>query len=648
MEAVSHMLTHAAVMSLLVFFNIGIIRAEVSLPAILSDHMVLQRDAEVPIWGWADPGEVVTVSIADQTVRTVADASGVWRVRLGPMSAQPVPLEMTVSGTNRLVVRDILVGEVWLASGQSNMQFSLSSTDTAATEVPQAGHPLIRIFAVPRRTALEPRADVSGKWQICTPASASGFSAVAYFFGRELHRTLDVPVGLIGSSWGGTNAEEWTPWERLEGVEEFQPILDRWRGAHPEVKALFTTSPALSLEVADLVFVPRGSGDPELLLDDFDDGDLRTALFGTWINRSSARGCQLAVAQENSAGPRFLRLTGTAAVGSEVRVAVHYTPGRATDFSRYRGLRMRLRGQGHLKFHSLQPTVSDSDNYTAALIPLSENWRTLTVDFEALRQAGWGKRQPFTGESLQGAVFEVLPTDRPIMRPPSGLFNGMIRPLVPMGLGGVIWYQGEGNAGRARQYRRLLPAMIEGWREAFEQDDLRFLIVQLPNFRSRKAEPAESDWAELREAQLLTYRSVSNTGLAVTIDLGEPDDVHPRSKAEVGRRLAAWAFGGIPGLGASLSGPLFRSHQVEGRRLRIWFDHAGTGLVAAGGPPLRGFAVAGADRRFHWARAEIEGDHRPGVERCRRSTRCGALRVVRQPGLQLVQSGRASRLTVPY
>jgi sialate O-acetylesterase len=279
------------------------------------------------------------------------------------------------------------------------------------------------------------------------------------------------------------------------------------------------------------------------------------------------------------------------------------TPANLTGFE---AIRLRVSGKGSFQLRALQPGITDTDDYSSEAIAASAPWREITVPLETLKQAGWGRKMPFTADAVSALVLEPL-LGKDGARPPGGLFNAMIRPLVPYAIQGAIWYQGEGNANRGRQYRTLLPALIQSWRSAWNQGDFPFLLVQLPNFRSRSPQPQESGWAELREAQAMTLR-VANTGLAVTIDVGEAEDVHPSHKRPVGERLARWALGTTYGRAGEYSGPLFASMQLEGADARIRFSHTGSGLAATDHLPLRGFALAGADRKFAWASAEIVGD----------------------------------------
>ncbi|HOB74636.1 MAG TPA: sialate O-acetylesterase [Phycisphaerae bacterium] len=446
---------HAA--GLLVGFVAATALADVKLPAVIGDHMVLQQGMPVPIWGTADAGEEVTVTLGDQKKTVTAGQDGRWMVRFEPLKAGQGPLEMTVAGKNRLSVSDILVGEVWICSGQSNMQWTVDRAKNATREIAAANYPRIRLFSVPRTVADTPQTDTQAEWTACGPKTIPGFSAVGYFFGRDLHKELDVPVGLIHTSWGGTPAESWTEHSVLAGEADFRPILDRWE----ENVRKYAQSLADWEKAADKA---RAEGKP--------------------------------------------------------------APKKPAD-------------------------------------PATNPWK------------------------------------------PAGLYNAMISPLVPFAVRGAIWYQGESNAPRAYQYRKLLPAMIKCWRDVWQQDQFAFLIVSLANFQAVKDEPGDDDWAELREAQAMTAAQPGN-GLAITIDVGEADDIHPKDKQTVGRRLMLQALKVAYGKDVVASGPVYDSMHIEGAKVRIKFKNA-EGLVAKGSVPT-GFAVAGEDRKWQWAHADIEGD----------------------------------------
>jgi sialate O-acetylesterase len=398
--------------------------AAVKLPAVIGDNMVLQRGQPVPIWGWADKGEEVTVALAGQTLTTKADDDGHWKVIVAKLDVGQ-PLEMTVKGSsgNTITVNNVLVGEVWVCSGQSNMHWTFNAGHGVMNndaEVAAAKYPGIRMFTVAKGGAAKPAADVGGTWLPITPENlavggGNGASALAYLFGKELHKTLGVPVGLINTSVGGTPAEFWTSRKALEANPALKPLAN--------------------------------------------------------------------------------------------------------------------------------------------------------------------------GQS-------------------SNLYNGMIAPLIPYAIRGAIWYQGESNVPAAHQYRTLFPAMIANWRVDWGQGDFPFGFVQLAPFRYGGQDPANC--AELWEAQVMTLKSVPNTGMAVTMDIGDVKDIHPRNKQEVGRRLALWALAKVYGRELAYSGPIYKSMAIDGSKIRLQFDYAGGGLIASDGKPLRDFTIAGADQKFLSAVAEID------------------------------------------
>jgi sialate O-acetylesterase len=426
--------------------------AALNLPSIFGDHMVLQAGKDIQVWGWAQPGEDIRVQLGWHRERTTADENGRWQVAFPPREAGD-NLKLKVKGDEeRIVFEDVLIGEVWVCSGQSNMQWSVERSNNPNLEIEQAHYPEMRLFSVPRKVTAEPQQDCEGEWVICSPETVAGFSAVGYFFGRDLHEDLDVPVGMIHSSWGGTPAESWTTLESVKADPIIAPVLEHWEN---ETK-----------KHEDALAAWRDGG-------------------------------------EQGDRPR----SGT-----------------------------------------------------------RNEWR------------------------------------------PAGLYNAMIAPIVPYTIQGAIWYQGESNASRAYQYRTLFPTMIQDWHEAWDQGPFPFLFVQLANFTPVLDDPADSDWAELREAQHMTLDKVENTGEAVAIDLGVPRDIHPRNKQEVARRLALSALANTYSQDIPYSGPVYTSMEKNGSEIILHFDHTDYGLQAYDQGRLEGFAIAGADANFVWADARIEGD----------------------------------------
>jgi sialate O-acetylesterase len=435
-------------------------RADVTLPAIIGDHMVLQQGVDVPIWGTADVGEQVKVTLNEQHKSATADAGGRWMVHLDALEASNEPVEIKIVGKNEITLKDVLIGEVWLGSGQSNMEFKVANAKDHAAEIKAADHPRIRLFAVARKIATEPVSDTEGSWAVCSPENVGRFSAVAYFFGRDLQHELKVPVGLIHSSVGGTGVMAWTP----------MPVLDAEKPARPEL--------------------------------------------GAW-KRLEAKAVKVHEQWEKSA--------------ERARAADRPVPAEPVDANK----------------------------------------------------------------------------DRRERNGPARLYNGMIAPIVPFAIRGVVWYQGEHDAGAAYRYRTMLQAMIESWRDAWGRN-FTCLIVSLPNFRAIVDHPTESNWAEMREAQAMVAAQPNN-GLAVTIDLGEADNIHPINKQPVGHRLMLEALATVYGRDIIASGPVYDFMKIEGGRIRIRFKNA-QGLTTKDGQELRGFAVAGKDRKYHWAKATLDGD----------------------------------------
>jgi sialate O-acetylesterase len=446
----------------------AVARANVTLPDVISSSMVLQRDHPVPIWGQADPGESVTVRFANQTRTATADGGGKWIVRLTAMHASATPATLTISGKNRIELKDILVGEVWLVTGQSNMQRLLSETANGEQAMAAANHPLIRLFNVSRQVGFKHAPPPLAVWRACSPESVKEFSAAGYYFGVELERELSVPVGLINSSYGGSQAEAWTPVGYLLASPDLKPTVDRtkiWDEERPRVKA----------------------------------------------------------------------------------------------------------------------------EYEEAL----KKWR---AEADKARSAG---ARPQPSPAVPDALREY--------RVAASIYDGMIAPLIPFAIRGAVWYQGESNEARAQQYGILLPVMIKAWRERWGEGNFPFGIVQLPNYRDPKPEPADEAWSFIREAQRQTAVTMRNVGLIVTIDIGEAHDIHPKNKLDVGKRMALWALADAYGRKITKSGPMFREAKISGGTIFLKFDESGAGLKIRDGDKLDEFAVAGADQKWHWANAKIVG-----------------------------------------
>lgn len=590
---------------------------------LFSDHAVLQRDVAVPVWGWTAPGSAVKVSVDGKPVAAAtADASGRWLAKLPALPAGG-PHTLAVEAGPELAVReDILAGDVWIASGQSNMQWPVAASNRAAEEIAAANHPRLRLFSVPQRIGLEPEELVEGSWQLCSPATVGGFSAVAYFFGRDLLEKLDVPIGLVNTSWGGTVAEAWTSAEALSELEDFRAPLEEFRKSVEAAKG-GRDDFAARLEAWWRANDPGSR-----------EGDLWAA---PSKDVSDWKSMEIPAAWENAGLPGFDGIVwfrkdfelGAAWAGKEAALRLGPVDDRdatwvngvrvgdGDDWSKPRAYKVP-RGVLVAGRNSIAVRVLDTGG-AGGLGGAASQYSLETLDGSAPPvplSGAWKYRDAAPLSKLAPAP--ARPGSNPNVV--TVLYNGMIAPLIPYAIRGAIWYQGESNADRPEQYRRLLPALIRDWRSRFGVGDFTFLVVQLANFTAPQKAPVESGWAELREAQLLTALSVPKVGLAVTIDIGEANDIHPRNKQDVGRRLALAALRIAYGKDIVWSGPIFRSMEVRGREARLAFDCAGGGLVARGGV-LKGFAISGEDGVFRWADARIEGAEvivsSPEVERPR-------------------------------
>jgi sialate O-acetylesterase len=427
--------------------------AEVRLPKIFSSEMVLQRGMKIPVWGWGQGGEKVTVKLGDKSAQVVTGSDGKWKIEL-PVFEAGGPYDMTVTGKNTVTFKNVLVGDVWLCSGQSNMTVLVSEAKNGKQEIAAANYPKIRLFQATYdmdHLANRPKPDLSDKgycWSGCTPKTISTYSAIAYFFGRDLYKAIDVPIGLIHVSWGATCIDTWTPRE---------------------------------------VLMKDALGQKEFM-----------------------------------------------------------------------------------------------------------EWDTA---WDAYRKDKTKKNPNQANNPNEFCV---------VSNQPAGLFNGAIHPLIPYAIRGVIWYQGEGNTPEPNRYLKLFPAMIQGWRKAWGQGNFPFLYVQLANYDKRLPEPSGSDWAELRESQMLAQKTL-NTAMITAIDIGEEANIHPINKQEVGRRLALAAQALVYGKKVVYSGPVYQSMKIDKGTVRLRFKQVNGGLVV-NGPELKGFAIAGDDKKFVWAKAKIEGD----------------------------------------
>jgi sialate O-acetylesterase len=590
------------------------------LPALFGDHMVLQQLRETPLWGWDRPAQTVTVSIGEQARSARAAADGRWEVTLPALPAGG-PHTIVVVGSETRRIDDVLVGDVWLASGQSNMEFELGRASDAAAAIAEARRPEIRMFTVKRHTAGAPAVDVEGVWHVSTPETAPRFSAVAYFFAETIQTTLGFPVGVIHSSWGGTPAEAWTSRTALAARPETKPLADRYKaGATPEAQAEYERAKAAwraRVYCKDPGNKGLGLFYAERELDDSRWKELEVP--GIWQERGLAINGAVwfrhpFVVEAKHAQADFELELGPIDDFDETYVNGEKVGGIGPENpDAWRTPRRYLIPNAYLHAGRNVIAVRVFDHFGGGgFHGASNELRVFPAGSAAEAQSLSGAWRyhvewsvPYPKELLgQEPKPPAGPNDQ---NSPGVLFDGMIAPLVPFGLRGAIWYQGESNVGRAAEYRALLPTLIADWRGRF-RNDFPFYIVQLANFLERRPAPTESAWAELRDAQAKVSESVPGAGLAVTIDIGEGADIHPKNKRDVGKRLALLALAKTYGKAIEHSGPTVQVVRREPGKLVVVFGHADGGLRLAGKTKkVTGFAIAAADKKFVWADARLDG-----------------------------------------
>lgn len=583
------------------------LHAGVTLPKIFSDNMVLQRNKTIPVWGWANANEKITVQFDHQTKKTKADKNGKWMVKLDNESAGG-PYQLIVKGKNTITINDVLVGEVWICSGQSNMEMPIEGwgqINNYQQEIANANYPMIRHFKVPNQVSSIPLTDVSGgSWKICSPATASDFSAVAYFFGRELYNKLKVPIGLLNTSWGGTIVETWTSRKAFENSDEFKNMIAGMPSLNLDSLAKERSAETLkrvealqgSLNAIDAsTWKDLNTDDsnwPQMQLPNLWEsqqiGDMDGIVwFRKTINISAEDAGKTATLFLSMIDDNDITYLNGVKVGSTdgYNVKREYTIPANILKEGKNVIAVRVEdtgGGGGIYGDSAQMKLSLGND----IIALSGKWN-------------------FKVEKIAGGSVSIGPNSYPTL-----LFNAMVNPLIPFAMEGVIWYQGESNAGRAYQYSKAFPLMINDWRSRWNEGDFPFYFVQLASFNAANGNSKNgSTWAELREAQTKTL-SLPNTGMAVTTDIGNPTNIHPKDKQDVGKRLAAIAFHNVYGENNVYSGPMYQSMKINGNKITVSFTHTGSGLMVKDKYGyLTGFEIAGANKKFHYAKAYMDGSN---------------------------------------
>ncbi len=576
--------------------------ANVQLPLLFSDDMVLQRDKSIPVWGWADANEQVSVYFKEQVIHTKADKKGNWTVNLKPEQAGG-PFKFTVKGKNTIILDNVLVGDVWICSGQSNMEWPVSSAMNFDQELKDADFPMIRHFLVERDMSGIPKSKLkNGQWEVCNKNTVGGFTAVGYFFAKKLHKETNIPIGIIHTSWGGTCVETWTSKEAFQGSQEFSEMIAGLPSI--DIDALAKNQKELITKRIEKVLGSKIAAQEETLFKEPGFNDVNwpemqapglwetQQLIGVdgvvWMRKT------VEISKEDAHKPAEIALAKiddddiTYINGIEVGATNRYDTKRVYEIPAQilkEGKNViAIRIVDYVGGGGIWGDEADLKLTTqSAVIPLSGEWKFNVVEI----------------------ISSLSPNSYPSL-----LYNAMVNPLIPYAFQGVLWYQGEANVGRAEQYKKAFPLMIEDWRQKWGQGDFPFYFVQLSSFNEHNGNSNKgSKWAELREAQTQALQTVPKTGMCVTTDIGNADDIHPTNKQDVGKRLAAIALNQVYKKDIVFSGPIYKSMEVKEKKIVITFDHIGSGLTTPDKYGyLRGFEIAGKDKVFHFAKAHIRNN----------------------------------------
>ena len=589
------------------------IQAQLRLPKLISDGMVLQRDAPLKIWGWATPGEQITVRFKNKNYKTITGADGQWQVKLPPTPAGG-PFTMGIVGKSRLELKDILLGDVWFCSGQSNMVHQLTIHDvTYAKEIAEANYPQIRQFWIPTLTNLQaPQRDLpSGQWKAAVGEDVRPFSAVAYFFAKKLYERYKIPIGIINASVGGTPIEAWTSEEGLTDLSTLKATIEKNKDTtyvngltrpgltRRQPATANRPAPPVDLGITgatkwyDVSYIPKG-WHPINVPGYWEDQGIKDLNGVVWYRKE----IDLPASMVDKPAKVFL--------GRIVDADELYINGKSIGKTTYMYPQRRYPVPADvLKAGKNVLVVRVTNNAGKGGFVPDKPYCIFagadTVDLKGTWQYKVGTAyRPFAGGNPAGGINA--------QNQPTALYNAMVAPEINYAIKGFCWYQGESNAGKPQEYAALQMALINDWRQKWQQGNLPFLYVQLPGFMDYSYQPAESNWAVLREAQLKAL-SAPNTAMAVAIDLGEWNDIHPDNKKDVGERLALAALKTAYKENLVSSGPLFQSAKVETDKILLSFTNTGGGLITNDGEEPGEFAIAGADKKFVWAKAKIEGNN---------------------------------------
>ena len=578
---------------------------QVKLPRLIRDSMVLQRDASVKIWGWASKGEKISIKFNSKSFKAKTADDGKWSVQLKPMKAGG-PYTMTITGRNKIILKDILIGDVWFCSGQSNMVHQMALHNiTYAEDIAKANYPDIRHFFIPTLTNLQgPQSDLpTGYWNSATAQDVSQFSAVAYFFAKKIYEKYHVPIGLINASVGGTPIEAWIS---EEGLKDFSSLLNTIQKnkdtayinsmkrnaaanntGRPQQKDLGMVG---EKKWYDTSYIPKGYRNINIP-GYWEDQGIKNLNGVVWYRKE----IDIPVSMTGIPAKVFL--------GRIVDADALYINGVQVGNTSYQYPQRRYNVQEDLlkpgkNIFTIRVTNNRGKGGFVPDKPYCLFAGNDTIDLKGTWQYKVGEVFILRSEFGGGIAAQSQP---------AALYNAMVAPVINYSIKGFLWYQGESNSGRAEEYAKLQPAQIVDWRNKWNQGDLPFLFVQLPNYMDANYLPSESQWSTLRESQLKSL-SLPNTAMAVAIDLGEWNDIHPDNKKDVGERLALAAKKIAYGEHIVYSGPICQSSKTEDNKIILTFDHVGSGLITNDGEELSEFAIAGADKKFVWAKAKIDGD----------------------------------------
>jgi len=585
---------------LFLIFNI-LANGNVRMPLLFSDGMVLQRNKPIPVWGWADANEKVEVHFNKQTKTITADATGKWMVKLDAEKAGG-PFELTISGKNKIVISNVLVGEVWICSGQSNMEFQVYKTMNAKAEIEDSNYPMIRHFGVAQDLSGLPKEDLkAGKWAICNKENVGDFTAVGYYFAKKIYAELKIPIGIINTSWGGTCVETWTSREAFEKSNDFKemiaqvPIVD--------IDSLTKSYANAMRERVEKIQGSKVSTDGENTFKELEFNDSNwpeMKVPSLWENQELG----------DLDGVVWMRKTITLSAEDAKKEAILYLSKiDDEDITYVNGVEIGRNTIWDAKrVYSVPTTIlKEGVNVIAVRVVDNSGGGGIYGDTADLKLTLGNKILSLEGKWKYKVI--VVKTSLSPNSYPSLLFNAMVNPLIPYAFQGVLWYQGEANVWRAKEYNKAFPLMITDWRTQWKQGDFPFYFVQLSTFNENNGNSkVGSRWAELREAQTQTLK-LPNTGMAVTTDIGNAKDIHPTNKQDVGKRLAAIALNNVYGKKKVYSGPMYKSQEIKGNQIILTFDNLGSGLSTSdSNGVLKGFEIAGADKVFYTAKAIIKNN----------------------------------------